>query len=224
MWSFFHTPLVRCSCKPQALGSRGWAWAAFSRHLGPGSGSCREKPGGQGAGEQSPAQGRRTDRAYSALCWQRCVPASAVGLQPVGERILVPGPIPCLPQSALGNPLPSQALQTHPGPQTPGVVFHPHPAVSLYTLRLNGGLCGQTSYRGFSDPAVAADWVQGHSSGAACWLGLSAGGRAGCPDPVQVVGLSQNLGRSRVPLALPQPKPPGPTSRGPRVALRATHT
>lgn len=141
-------PLVPCPCKPQASSSRGWAWAAFSRRLGRGRGSCGEKPSRQGAGAQSPAQGWRTDRADSALCWQCCVPALAGGRQPVGERgsWLLAETLACLLQRALGNPLRSQALQTHSAPESPGARFHPHPAVSHYPLWLNRGLCAQASW------------------------------------------------------------------------------
>ena len=71
-------------------------------------------------GAQSRAQGWRTDRAHSALCWQRCILAPSVGRLLVGKRVLVPGPDPLLLQSALRNSLsssrnslPSQVLQTH---------------------------------------------------------------------------------------------------------------
>ena len=178
MWSFSHTPLVPCPCaawKPQALSSRGWAWAwaALSGHPGRGLGSCREKPGGRVSGAQSraaqsPAQGWRTDRAHSALCWQRSVLAPSVGRLPAGERVHVPGPdrSSLLLQSALRNPLPSlrnpipsQALQTHPRLQIPGTAFHPPAPVShsppsvcqassphfSSPLWRNGGLCGPAS-------------------------------------------------------------------------------
>ena len=83
-------------------------------------------------GAQSRAQGWRTDRAHSALCWQRCILAPSVGRLLVGERVLVPGPDPLLLQSALRNslpslrnPLPSQVLQAHPRLQIPGTAGHP---------------------------------------------------------------------------------------------------
>lgn len=81
---------------------------------------------------QSRAQGWRTDRAHSALCWQRCILAPSVGGLLVGERVLVPGSDPLLLQSALRNslpslrnPLPSQVLQAHPRLQIPGTAGHP---------------------------------------------------------------------------------------------------
>lgn len=143
-----------------SLELRGWTWAraraTLSGHLRQGSGSRREKPGGQGSGAQSRAaqsraQGRWTDRAHSALCWQRCVPAPAVGRLPVGKRVPVPGPDPLL-ESALRNPLPSQA---HPRFHIPSTAFPPPPvplptfpcrASSPYSFRLaNGGLCDPVS-------------------------------------------------------------------------------
>lgn len=187
--------MAPCPCKPQALGSRGWAWAAFSRHLGRGRGSCREKPGGQGAGAQSRAQGGQTDRAYSALCWQRCIPASAVGLWPVGERVLVPNPCSSSERTWESSPVTGPADPSRT-PDSRCSVPSPSLCLPLPPFRQNGGLCGQASYRGSSDPAAGAHCVQGHSSGAACVLGLSAGGRASCLGPERAASLSQNLGRS----------------------------
>lgn len=214
MWSFSHTPLVPGPCaawKPQALSSRGWAWAARSGHLGRGRDSCREKPGGRGSGAQSraaqsPAQSWRTDRGHSALCWQRYVLAPAVGRLPAGERVHVPGPdrSSLLLQSALRNPLPSirnpipsQALQTHPRLQIPGTALHPpapvfqsSPSVCRASsphfsspLWRNGGLCGPASEASLDSLAGVQSRrdCPGSHSQAAQRPGLQAEGRAGGP-------------------------------------------
>ena len=98
-------------CLPRATGTRG-ASCGRSR-----AGKIRARDARRGTGEPT---GRILPSAGSVAFLHRL---------PVGQRSgPVPGPDPRFYlQSALGNPLPTQALRTHPGPHALDAAFHPPP-------------------------------------------------------------------------------------------------
>lgn len=132
---FSHTPLVPCPCAAwKALSSRGWAWAwaAFLGQLGAGARAVGEA-GQAKFGRALP--GAPLANRPGAFCPLLAALRSCTGCLWARGSGPVPGPDPRFYlQSALGNPLPTQALRTHPGPHALDAAFRPPPVSPTFPV------------------------------------------------------------------------------------------